>query len=93
MKRFSFASGMTASSWLLAVLVIIAELIAPFKSFVTAIFSHHWIAKGVLITIAFLAVGFLFREKITKGSEHIAWYSTLGSLIIIFLFYLIEYTT
>ena len=94
MARFNYYFGASASALLLAILVVAAELIAPFKNFLKATFTHHWIGKGVIITLAFIVFGFLLREKKSIGkfsSEKIAWNSTIISLIAILLFYIIEF--
>jgi len=94
MTKFNFYLGAAASAWLLAILVIIAELVEPFKTLLKDIFMHHWIGKGVLITLAFLAVGFLLKNKTSLGKipdDKLAWYSVLGSLIVIFLFFAVEF--
>ena len=89
MKKFNFYLGTTVSAWLLAVLVIVAELIEPFKNLLKIVFTHHWIAKAILITLAFLISGFLFKDKVIK--DKLAWNSVILSLIIILLFYIFEY--
>jgi len=94
MAKFNFYLGAAASAWLLTVLVVIAELVEPFKNFLKATFSHHWIGKAVMITFAFLVFGFLLRNKKSIGKfsdDKLAWYSMLGSLIVIFLFFVIEF--
>lgn len=85
--RFNLYLATTASAILLTILVITAELSKPFKNILTGIFTHHWIGKAVLITLAFIIFGFLSK----KIKEDIAWYSVVGSLIIILIFYIIEY--
>ncbi len=91
--KFNFYNGAFAASVLLAVLVIGAELAKPFKSFLGSIFSHHWIGKAVLIAIAFVIFGFLYKKDKVFGvkSEKISWYSTLGCLAVIFLFYIYHF--
>lgn len=94
MTKFNFYFGAVASAWLLTILIIIAELVSPFKTFLANIFKHHWIGKGVLITLTFLIVGFLLKDKTSLGNvpdDKLAWYSMLGSLIVIFLFFIIEF--
>ena len=94
MAKFSFYFGVTAGSWLLSILVVSAELYVPFKELLKAAFGHHWIAKAVLITAAFLLSGFVFRSRKAIGDipdERIAWYSALGSLALIALFFIAEY--
>ena len=91
--KFNFYNGAFAASFLLAILVIAAELYAPLKTLLGNAFSHHWIGKAVLITIAFIIVGFTYVKNELFGvkSEKISWYSTLASLAVIFLFYIIHY--
>jgi len=94
MAKFNFYLSTIASVWLLLILIIGAELIEPFKTSLKTIFGHHWIGKAVIITVIFLAVGFLFRNKKSVGKfqqDKIAWYSTISSLIGILLFFVMEY--
>ena len=90
MKKFNPYNGISAASTLLAILVILAELVSPFKAFLASVFTHHWIAKAVLVAAAFVIVGFAYKKDklFNIGSGKIAWYSTLGSLATIFLFYI-----
>lgn len=93
-RKFNFYLGIAVSSWLLTFLVIVAELLKPFKELLASIFTHHWIGKAVLITLAFIIFGFLFRDKNSLGKysdNKLAWNSVIASLIIIFLFYIIEF--
>ena len=89
MRKFSFPSGATAGLWLLTLMIIVAELATPFKELLKAAFGHHWIGKAVITRVAFIIAGFLWKG----GRERIAWYSALGSLIVIFLFYVAEFFT
>ena len=93
MLKFNFYASAFASSLLLALLVIIAELAAPLKAFLASVFTHHWIGKAVLVVLAFIAVGFLYKKESIFGitNEKLAWYGTLGTLAAIFLFYVIHY--
>ncbi len=93
MKKFNLYNGAWASSILLAVLVIASELSKPFKTILASIFIHHWIAKAILITLIFIIFGFAYKKNELFGidSEKVAWYSVLGSLIIILLFYILHY--
>ena len=92
-KKFNYYTSITASSLLLAVIVIAAELIAPFKSLLASIFSHHWVGKAVIIPAVFILAGFYYDKNKLFGKkiEHIAWYSTLLSISVIFLFFIIHY--
>ena len=89
-KKFNFYLGAAASSWLLAIMVITAELYAPFKSLLASAFGHHWIGKAAIVALAFVAAGFLLKR--TKDSdESLAWHSILGTLAVIFAFYVLEF--
>jgi hypothetical protein len=88
-QKFNFYLGIAASAWLLAAMVIATELIAAFKTLLVPIFVHHWISKAVVVSLAFVAAGFLHP----KNSENakLGWYSVLGSMAVILLFYIIEF--
>lgn len=92
-EKFSFYNGAFAASILLAVLVIAAELAKPFKDFLASIFTHHWIGKGVLTAAAFVIIGYTYKQDKVFGikSEKASWYAILGSLAVIFLFYIIHF--
>ncbi len=87
--KFNFFAGVTASSLLLTLMVIVAELYAPFKDILKAVFGHHWIGKVVIMAIVFFAVSYLYRDK--KFSEKNAWYSAIISVSVILLFYIVNY--
>ncbi len=93
MRTFNFSYGAMASAWLLTLLVVGAELLEPLKKLLASIFWHHWVGKGILIAITFVVVGYLSRRKSfwNISADDAAWYSVLGSMIIIFLFYLLEF--
>lgn len=91
--KFNFYNAGFAASALLAVLVLASELSKPFKDFLESIFTHHWVAKAILVAIAFVSLGYLLKKDklFNIESEKLAWYSTLGSLAIIFLFYVYHF--
>lgn len=94
MEKFNFYLGASVSAWLLAGMVIFAELSEPFKTLLKTTFVHHWIGKAVITALSFIVFGFLFARKKSLGnvsSENVAWYSVHASLGIIFLFYVIEF--
>lgn len=91
MKPFSIYKAISASSWLLVALVILAEFFAPFKDLLKTLFWHHWVGKAILVTAAFVICGFTLSEK--KKGDTLAWNAVLWSLIIILLFYVIHYFT
>ena len=93
---FHFALGATVSAWLLALLVVGAELAPAFKEWLKAVFWHHWIGKVAVTLGAFIVVGMLFsRARIRKifsvDVDRAAWWSVLGSLAAILLFYIWAY--
>jgi len=86
MAKFNYYLGGAASSWLLALMVVAAELYEPFKTALTNVFGHHWIGKMVAVALSFVAFGFLIKGK--PSDAKIGWYSVVGSLAAIFLFFL-----
>lgn len=93
MKRFNYHAGMIASSTVLTLSVITAELIEPFKKLLGSIFSHHWIGKLVLVIAAFFIIGFFYKgdKIINKPIEYLSFYMALIYLGLIMLFYGIIY--
>lgn len=93
LNKFNVFNGTAAASILLAVLVVAAEISKPFKAGLGSVFTHHWIAKIVLMTVAFLLIGFMYQKNKLFGidSEKLAWESTLASIGVIFIFYIIHY--
>ena len=47
---------------------VLGELHAPFKDFLKATFSHHWIGKGVVSVALFLVALFIARLGISENS-------------------------
>ncbi len=93
-QKFSLYMGAAVSSWLLAIMVIAAEMATPFKDALKGIFTHHWIGKLVIVAIVFAAAGFMLKNKSQFGKysdESVAWYSVIGGLAVILLFFIIEY--
>jgi len=95
--KFNAYAGMIASSWLLAAMVVASELAPSFKQALASAFSHHWIGKGVLTALAFVIIGFAFASnagKIAgKRQEDAAWWSALGSLVVIIAFFVFEFVS
>ncbi|MBI4177137.1 MAG: hypothetical protein HY516_02120 [Candidatus Aenigmarchaeota archaeon] len=93
-KKLNVYAGAHAASWTLAALVVGAELLAPLKAVLSAVFGHHWIGKAVITTFMFIAFSYAFKGKrlSKKTSDNdVAWNSAVGSLTAIFLFYLAEF--
>ena len=97
MRKFNVYAATTISSWLLFILVLAAELYAPFKLLLVSLLFHHWIAKGVIVALAFVGSGFFLKRKIvvniiTKHTEEqTAFHSVIAVLLLILLFYVIEF--
>ena len=89
--KFNQYKAITFSSLLLTILVIASELSEVFKNTLKAIFSHHWVAKAIIISIVFFIVGFAYKNKISTSDEKNAWRAALASMIIIFLLFIILY--
>ncbi|HIK02866.1 TPA: hypothetical protein H1012_03425 [archaeon] len=92
--KFNYYIGATAGSWLLLALILAVEFSAPFKGVLVSIFSHHWIGKAVLVTLAFAAAGFLFAGKKSVAGiadRDCAWYSIVSVLALIFLFFVLHF--
>lgn len=93
-RKLNAYAGMHAASWVLAALVVGAELFAPLKSALSAAFGHHWIGKAAITAFVFVLFSCMPKgrrlSKRTPDSD-VAWNSALGSLAVIFLFYLVEF--
>ncbi|HLC45929.1 MAG TPA: hypothetical protein VJI67_03595 [archaeon] len=93
-SKFNFYLGAAIAAWLLAAMIVIAELFAPFKDALKAAFTHHWLGKLVIVGIAFFVFAYLMREKKAIAGitdEKAAWYSVLGSLLVILAFFVVEF--
>lgn len=84
-EKFNHFMAASVSSWLLALMVIVSELFPPFKELLTSLFSHHWIGKVVITLSVFVLAGFLVKKQV---SEKTAFYSVIGSLVVILAFYM-----
>ncbi|MBS3151340.1 hypothetical protein J4443_03110 [Candidatus Woesearchaeota archaeon] len=93
MKKFNYYNAVSSASILLTMLVISAEFIKPLKDFLASVFFHHWIGKAVVIILVFILVGFLYKENrvFNVQDEKFAWNSTIISLVMILLFFIIHY--
>ena len=93
MKKFNGYAGSFAASVALTILVLGSELLPVVKTALVTVFTHHWIGKAVLTSLAFLLVGFGYHKKKIFGvrSESLSWYGILGSFFIIFVFFAIHY--
>ena len=81
---------------LIVIMTIYAELSESFKEFLKSLTIHHWVSKGVVSFIFFIALYFIVsssiskKEDIKKSVELVITFTILGSLAI-FGFYLYEF--
>ncbi|MBR9706948.1 MAG: hypothetical protein GOV15_00770, partial [Candidatus Diapherotrites archaeon] len=88
-NKFNYYGASAASSLLLALLVVIAELSKPFKELLAIPFGHHWIGKIAVTAIVFVVIGLLLKEQRKRfgmKEADLAWYSALVSLAAIAVF-------
>ena len=90
-RKFNFYLGASVSSWVLTLLIIATEFSTSFKTTLASTFSHHWIGKAVITALIFFILGYVFRQSEKYSTDRIAWYSVVGSLIIISLFYTVVF--
>lgn len=79
----------------IAVVTIFGEFYPPLKNWLKAVFSHHWIGKGVLSAALFvvLSVVFLLKTRsdnsLLRSAKTAFWFSIASSLAIL-IFYCYE---
>lgn len=74
-----YAAAATAAA--LAVLIIAAEKYAPLKDWLKATFSHHWLGKGALAILFFIAVT-IFVALLGPSKEKLARLIVIETVII-----------
>lgn len=92
--NFNYYVGGTVSLWVLSFMVVLTELSPGFKDLLVLLFTHHWIGKVVITTLAFLISGWLFKDlKKAFGYEidKLAWNSAIINVLIIITFYVLHY--
>lgn len=79
----------------ITIMVIGMEFSPAFKKFLEAVGSHHWVGKGILGTLLFIILTFLFNAK---GSDdnlgkniNRAILSAIACSAVMFLFFAIHY--
>lgn len=77
----SVHAGVIATSIGLAALIIAAEKYAPLKDWLKATFTHHWLGKGALAIVLFLAVTFLF-VLIRPSVRKMTWLITIEAIVV-----------
>lgn len=78
----------------IVLMVIIADLAAPFKNFLAGLTGHHWTAKGVIGALLFIILTVVFNAKGTddnlEKNINFAIITTVSGSVIMFLFYIIH---
>lgn len=74
-----YATAATAAA--LAVLIITAEKYAPLKDWLKATFSHHWLGKGALAILFFMAVT-IFVALLGPSKEKLARLIIIETIIV-----------
>lgn len=96
----AFINGAVAAILTITLLTVAADLYSPLKDLLKQLFSHHWIAKGVIAILVFLTVGFFgwfFRAGTDGGSADVAqglktlFWTTAFSIFIVFGFFVWEF--
>jgi len=78
-------------------LTVFADLFLPFKDYLKAAFTHHWVGKGVIAAISFVVIYALALASASGDKEEnlpvflkiLSWTAILGT-VIIFGFFLYE---
>ncbi len=79
---------------LITFMTIYGEVNLSFKSFLGDLFFHHWIAKGVISFIFFIAAYFSFNKFPDKSSDkfvNLATISAVLGFLVIFGFDIYEF--
>jgi uncharacterized protein YacL len=94
---YAFAISASVTVLSIAIITIWADLYAPLKDWLKAMFTHHWIGKSVLSAALFLILGGVIGLLVSKVDENkiaTALWWLVGCSIIATLaiwgFYLIE---
>ncbi len=91
MTVYSALRGTVWAIVLVVVLTVGAELFAPLKSTLAAVFGHHWIGKGVLSAALWLTVAYVGSDKPFENTVgYLRRALVCGSLVIVG-FYVIHY--
>ncbi|MDO8628665.1 MAG: hypothetical protein Q7R56_02840 [Nanoarchaeota archaeon] len=86
--KFNHELATSISSWTLAIIVVLAEIITPFKNLLKTLFTHHWLGKVAIILAVYLIIGFFTK----KPYQH-SYRDVIISMSIILIYYIIHYFT
>jgi len=94
----AFIAGAIVSSVFVVASTIGGELYKPFKDWLAGTFYHHWVGKGILSIVIFLAVALLYAFIVKHPTEErvrrilLALFAVIVlSALAILLFYLYEF--
>lgn len=87
--KFNFYRGAIFSVCLIFVMIALTEFSESFKTLLTNVFGHHWIAKAVLGLGLFVL--FALSKKSNDKLEIYGWYSVIGGLAAIFILFALAY--
>ncbi|MDZ4243546.1 MAG: hypothetical protein U1C57_00375 [Candidatus Doudnabacteria bacterium] len=81
----------------ITLITVLADLVPPLKDWLKAVFTHHWIGKGVLSIGLFVFLYLLLKKTLPQPSESrlasmirlLSWFAVLGTLVL-FGFFLYE---
>jgi len=88
----AFLAAATVTVVFIAAITIVGELYPPLKDWLKATFFHHWLGKGALAAMLFIATGTALslspqRETEIAGAIRIlAWVSIASGLLILWFF-------
>ncbi len=79
----------------LVVITVAADLAPELKNWLKAVFTHHWIGKGVLATLLFFATYLFLRAGLKNPSDSslppllrlLSWLSVLGTIVLFAFFF------
>ncbi|MBI4181624.1 MAG: hypothetical protein HY520_01495 [Candidatus Aenigmarchaeota archaeon] len=91
-RAAGWAAGLTMA--MITVLTIAAEFSAPLKGALAAFAGHHWVAKGIVSLVFFLALAALL-SRMKPGREDRTAFLVAGLAlllaVVLFLFFVYEF--
>jgi hypothetical protein len=88
--------GATVSVAFLTILIVVADLEPAVKDWLKLNFSHHWVGKGLLATVALFLSGAFFlgggprSEHDHAKAGHRLYVMTIAASIVLLMFFLYE---
>lgn len=73
--------AVAATSIALVALIVAAERYAPLKDWLKATFTHHWLGKGALAILFFVAI-IIFVALLRPSGERLARLVTIEAIIV-----------